>query len=307
MKRYISAATKKQRTAYIFSSTELSDREEILLEWAGDSIDPGLSLDEQIRQAEEIAEENGWTAFDSADKEFEHFWDVEDGDIKRVFNDFDVAYGNGERLYPMDYQNGAQEAFYEWVKKNHPEADTSSISVDDGLQFTDLQLRQIKLGRESGVDVSWYANPKFDSMQMKQIRLGLESKLDVSIYADPKFDSLQMEEIRLGLESGLDVSEYANLKYDTRQMRQIKKGLESGLDISWYADPKFDGMQMTQIREGLESGLDISWYADPKFDWEQMWRILEGLELGLDVSQYADPKLDADQMKEIRQLLEQRE
>ena len=165
MKRYISAATKKQRTAYIFSSAELSDREEILLEWAGDSIDPGLSLDEQIRQAEEIAEENGWTAFDSADEEFEYFWDLEDGDMKRVFNDFDVAYGNGERLYPMDYQDGAEEAFYEWVKKNHPEADTSS--------FDELFLNENQLGFESGVDGGWddAADTGFgDWYRRKQIR-----------------------------------------------------------------------------------------------------------------------------------------
>ena len=54
MKRYISAATKKQRTAYIFSSTELSDREEILLEWAEYNVDPDLSLQEQVRQAEKV-------------------------------------------------------------------------------------------------------------------------------------------------------------------------------------------------------------------------------------------------------------
>ena len=40
---------------------------------------------------------------------------------------------------------------------------------------------------------------KFDCDQMEQIRLGLESKVDVSIYADPKFDCDQMEQIRLKL------------------------------------------------------------------------------------------------------------
>lgn len=62
-------------------------------------------------------------------------------------------------------------------------------------------MRQIKEGLESGVDVSIYADPKFDSRQMWSIKLGLEGDLDVSIYADPKFDPLQMEQIRLGLVS----------------------------------------------------------------------------------------------------------
>ena len=56
-----------------------------------------------------------------------------------------------------------------------------------------------------GLDISKYADPKFNDLQMWQIRQGLEAGLDVSKYANPKFDYLQMEQIRLGLEAGLDI------------------------------------------------------------------------------------------------------
>ena len=35
---------------------------------------------------------------------------------------------------------------------------------------------------------------------MKEIRDGLEKNLDISLYADPKFDYMQMVEIKIGLE-----------------------------------------------------------------------------------------------------------
>ena len=49
-------------------------------------------------------------------------------------------------------------------------------------------MKQIKLGLINNLDVSIYANPKFNYYQMAQIRIGLEKSLDVSIYVNPKFD-----------------------------------------------------------------------------------------------------------------------
>ena len=46
---------------------------------------------------------------------------------------------------------------------------------------------------------------EFNDLQLKQIQLGLKEDLDISKYADPKFDWLQMSEIRLGLKEDLDI------------------------------------------------------------------------------------------------------
>ena len=150
--------------------------------------------------------------------------------------------------------------------------------------FESSQMEQIRLGLEDGLDISMYADPKFNREQMKEIRLGLKEGLDVSKYADPKFDWEQMLETTLGLECGLDVSKYADPKFNKWQMKQIRLGLKEGLDVSKYADPKFNEWQMKEIREGLKCGLDVSKYADPKFDWEQMLETREGLEKELDIS-----------------------
>lgn len=162
----------------------------------------------------------------------------------------------------------------------YKKADNRSTSVEDN-QFSKYQLDQIERGKEAGLDVSVYTDPKFDAEQMREIRLGLEKGVDVSLYADPKFDAEQMEEIREGLRSGVDVSIYADPKFDWGQMSEIRLGLEEGVDISLFADPKFEWKQMWHIRRGLESGVDVRLYADPKFNWKQMGKIRNQLEHNL--------------------------
>lgn len=120
-----------------------------------------------------------------------------------------------------------------------------------------------------------YGGNMFTARQMDEINEGLESEVDVSIYADPKFNWDQMREIREGLEQGLDISIYADPKFDEDQMQQIRLGLQSGVDVSQYADTKFRWPQMEEIRRGLEAGVDVSQYADPEFDWKQMREIRE--------------------------------
>ena len=66
-------------------------------------------------------------------------------------------------------------------------------------QFTKPQQKQIKLGIENNVDISWYAKTEFKQSQMNEIRLGLYNNVDVSVYAKVYFDNKQMEQIRMGL------------------------------------------------------------------------------------------------------------
>ncbi len=51
------------------------------------------------------------------------------------------------------------------------------------------------------MDISKYADAKFDQGQMYMIRLGLEAKVDVSQYADPRIHAGQMYVIYHDLES----------------------------------------------------------------------------------------------------------
>ena len=75
------------------------------------------------------------------------------------------------------------------------------------------------LSIENLIKTEWFN--QFNEKQKGQIRLGLKDNLNVSIYANPKFDDFQMEIIRFGLEANLDVSLYANPKFSVSQMLLI--------------------------------------------------------------------------------------
>ena len=66
----------------------------------------------------------------------------------------------------------------------------------------------------------------FNEEQISQIYFGLNNNIDVSVYANSKFDWRQMQEIREGLENNLDVSIYAKKEYNSYQMKRIRKVLE---------------------------------------------------------------------------------
>lgn len=183
----------------------------------------------------------------------------------------------------------------------HAARSSSRYEAPSDKGFNEYQLKQIEKGKQAGVDVNWYADPRFNSGQMEEIRKGLESGVDVSIYAHPRYDWRKMLNIREILESGFDINVYADpKKFNWQQLGEIKSGLKKGFDVSIYADPKFTWRQMREIVFGLRKGLDVSIYADPKFDGEQMLQIRLGLEDGLDVSIYADPKFTWKQMMAIR-------
>ena len=50
-------------------------------------------------------------------------------------------------------------------------------------QFNISQQNEILAGIDEGLNVSVYAEKKYEATQMYQIRLGLKENLDVSIYA----------------------------------------------------------------------------------------------------------------------------
>ena len=59
------------------------------------------------------------------------------------------------------------------------------------------------MGYKGGFDYLIYSKPEYNANQMRQIRYGLISNLDVSIYANHKFIEQQMNEIRTGLEHSI--------------------------------------------------------------------------------------------------------
>ena len=110
------------------------------------------------------------------------------------------------------------------------------------------------------MDVTIYAKPGYDALQMKEIRLGLEDGIDVSYYTNPVLFCKEMEQIRKELlnrkqnnksNDDFDVEP----KYYYSQLKEIFAGLDNNINVSIYADPKFTSDQMREIRLGLENGV----------------------------------------------------
>lgn len=65
-----------------------------------------------------------------------------------------------------------------------------------------------------------------DFYQVAQICKGIKYGVDVSVYADSKYNDKQMYELCAGLINGIDVSVYANELIDSAEMRSIRVRLE---------------------------------------------------------------------------------
>lgn len=192
------------------------------------------------------------------------------------------------------------------------------------------QLRELELGLEEGLDVSFYANKEFLAIQMQEIRKGLKNGIDVSVYAKTAYDWFQMKELRKGLQHGLDIGQYSSPTISYDRMRQIRKGLEKGLNLARFA--KLDAAvlrelrksfiskvnileyvkkgyraeQLEEIRIALENGLNIGSYLDIGYRGASIRQIRIGLEHGVDVEHYAKIEYSWQQMREIRLGLEGR-
>lgn len=195
-------------------------------------------------------------------------------------------------------------------------------------EFDVMQLTQIRLGEEAGLDVGLYADAKYDGFQMEEIRKGMVSGIDISAYNDPALPFDKMREIRQGLEVGIDLSpfalfsagilkeilhakqagvdiqEYIRAGYEPEQLEEIIAALEKKLRISPYLSVRFRGPAIKEIAYGLELGLNVSLYAKEEYDWRQMREMRLGMENRVDVSWYSNPFFDWQQMREIRLGLE---
>lgn len=121
--------------------------------------------------------------------------------------------------------------------------------------FNREQIEQLKLGKESGVNIRVFGNNKLSADQMKEIRLGLESKINARAFADPAYSVSAMKALRLNAKYGVDVTYFVNPKFNAEQIYELSTGFLSGVDIAQYADPSLSAKDMSKKRIYLESQL----------------------------------------------------
>lgn len=69
-------------------------------------------------------------------------------------------------------------------------------------------------------------NHNYTLEQLKQLRKGLESFVDIRYFANPIYTAEQMKYIRKGLEDDLNINAYLNYKLSANQMREIYQDLK---------------------------------------------------------------------------------
>jgi len=140
------------------------------------------------------------------------------------------------------------------------ETENSNSKSEDRLKrlddiFSVEQIRQLKLGRQSGVDIRIYANPELSYGQMAALRTALESGVNPRSYASPEFDEKAMKLYTDDIKNGIDIREYTNPKFSLGQLCEISLAAEEGLDISIIADVRKSPSEMAEIRERMSADI----------------------------------------------------
>lgn len=116
---------------------------------------------------------------------------------------------------------------------------------EDKMKLSSLFQKQKSIADYRDMNCfSWY--------QLEEISLALSQSLNVTSWADPKYNYSQMRQLRKGLENGVNIKEYLNPDIDSHQMYELRLGLEEGLPIELYKDKGLSAEQMHEVRVELK-------------------------------------------------------
>lgn len=88
----------------------------------------------------------------------------------------------------------------------------------DLRNYNDDQIEEIEIAVEEGLDVKYLLNENLDCNQMYEISEGMKAGLDVSLYADAKFNDVKMRMIRFALTHELDIKDILDENLSRQEM-----------------------------------------------------------------------------------------
>ena len=156
------------------------------------------------------------------------------------------------------------------VKFEIDRAIEKGIDLQPFAGLTDMQLRQMRLAYENGVGGQLAAfvkhgddpNP-FNHIQMEIIRIGLEQGLDVTVYAQERFNANQMWQLYLAEQEGLPAERLAVVDpkrypkfhgdYTDEQMKELRLALEENMDLHKIDNPEFTADAMHEKRRSVSN------------------------------------------------------
>ena len=107
---------------------------------------------------------------------------------------------------------------------------------------------QLEESRKDGTLKEALQGMGFNRLQSVEIAKGLNNEVDITKYADKKYDAAQMKSIRLALEEGMDITPFADNRYNYMQMEEIKAVIREHMDLDAVCNPAYDYSVMKEIR-----------------------------------------------------------
>lgn len=124
---------------------------------------------------------------------------------------------------------------------------------------------QLEESRKDGTLKETLQGMGFNRLQSVEIAKGLNNEVDITKYADKKYDAAQMKSIRLALEEGMDITPFADNRYNYMQMEEIKAVIREHMDLDAVCNPAYDYSVMKEIRLSERMNYDITKYANGDF------------------------------------------
>ena len=112
----------------------------------------------------------------------------------------------------------------QWQEIQTGKEEDVDVSIYAYPKFYWQEMRDVRIALKYGIDLSGVIK-KYSYGQINFLIKQLEKGLDISAYADPKFDATQMHRISEGVRQGVDVSIYADPSFTADQMTHILYGL----------------------------------------------------------------------------------
>ena len=119
--------------------------------------------------------------------------------------------------------------------------------------FTPEQMKVLAKGKQAGVDIRIYANPKLSPEQMNALLEGLAAGVNVRPFTSPEYTAQAMQFYVFDLTSGLDIRRYLSPKYSLEQLFQLSLATTLGLDINKVSNPNLKANEMAEIIERLKA------------------------------------------------------
>ena len=152
----------------------------------------------------------------------------------------------------------------------------SNLSIKNSIfikhhesEFNEQQSEVLRKAIKHSVDITQYADPKYDPRQLNIIFLGLLNNIDVSYYADPAFSNFQMETIMdflreyQGTPRGENVVLLAQSQYSTSEMHNLREytKLPEAKELAKQKLPYHTLTKLFEVIEQVQKLYDYSPFA----------------------------------------------